>query len=580
MRYFPMLLALFATQILSAQIPYWQWANSVGGTSTFATIENNAVATDKNGNIYVAGSFHEQNGAAIPYGSATIYDLGGGNAFLAKYNAAGSLLWVKTADQTTTNDIIQGYGVTVDDDGSAYLTGRCNGTGISFGGISLPIYSYTFVTKYDPAGNVIWAKTGRIIGGGIPATGIGVYAGKHGSVYATGILSLYPLTFDTIAVSSSPNCIDNFCTDVFITKYDSAGNVLWVKTIGGRDKEITDGIAVDTSGNFYVTGSFESPYAVFGTDTLVNSDSTSFVPGDSNDVYLVKYSPDGNVIWAKGAVGKRDDYAKSVAVDNSGNSYVTGYFTSPTITFGGITLTKQSAPVSAGDMFLVKYDSLGNAVWAVNQAGNGSYNRGEGVKTDAGGNVYLVGTYSGLISLGGSVINPGGGQTVCVVKYNPIGSVIWAIVTEPAIAHSGSGGTDLAVSETGEVAVIGGYGCDGSGPNGNAAVTFSSTTLTYQYCMTATASYIAKLDMVSGVRESSEVGMVSVYPNPTTDFLFITSDIDITGLNLYNLNGYLIKQLSTLSSSVQIDISQLPTGVYFADVITKQGCVKTKWLKM
>ncbi len=91
-------------------------------------------------------------------------------------------------------------------------------------------------------------------------------------------------------------------------------------------------------------------------------------------MFVVKYDASGNVVWAKSAGGTSNDIGNGIAVDASGNSYVTGYFVSPTITFSTTTLTNASSGTS--DMFVVKYDASGNVVWA-RSAGGTNYDSGE-----------------------------------------------------------------------------------------------------------------------------------------------------------------------------------------------------------
>jgi len=119
----------------------------------------------------------------------------------------------------------------------------------------------------------------------------------------------------------------------------------WATSAGGVHHDEGRSLAMDASGNAYVTGYFYSPTITFGSNILTNA--------GSYDVFIVKYDANGNVLWATSPVGTDCDGGISLALDASGNAYVTGWFDSPTITFGSYALT------NAGkyDMFLAKMKS-------------------------------------------------------------------------------------------------------------------------------------------------------------------------------------------------------------------------------
>jgi hypothetical protein len=140
-------------------------------------------------------------------------------------------------------------------------------------------------------------------------------------------------------------------------------NCLWSNSAGGSLEDLVNSICTDDSGNVYVTGYFKSTTITFGTTTLINADNTGY----TNDIFIVKYTPNGTVLWATSAGGTNIDEGTSLATDVNGNVYVTGYFYSPTITFGTTTLTN----VGIGDIFIAKYDGAGAVLWAKSAGGTG-----------------------------------------------------------------------------------------------------------------------------------------------------------------------------------------------------------------
>ena len=191
------------------------------------------------------------------------------------------------------------------------------------------------------------------------------------------------------------------------------------------------GVASDTRGNVYVTGEFPSTI-VFGIDTL----TTPFTGFIHNAIYLVKYDATGNVLWAKSSKGNfyENDYANAIATDPFGNVYIVGSFFSRQLIFGNDTLTTDSV-FNEQSMFIVKYDSLGNALWAksaraTDASFDPSWAEATGVCTDVDGNVYLSGDfYSPWIIFGADTLRnlaPSQGMDDFVVKFNSDGNVLWA----------------------------------------------------------------------------------------------------------------------------------------------------------
>src|ERR1051326_2586459 len=130
-----------------------------------------------------------------------------------------------------------------------------------------------------------------------------------------------------------------FCFSLFVFFFVSLDaqvpSWVWARRAGGYGTP-DEGFEVktDINGNIYVAGSFQSTSITFGTTTLINPD----VNGNSHDVFIVKYDPSGNVLWATRAGGSLNDEALGMDIDANSNIYVTGYFRSSSITFGSITL--------------------------------------------------------------------------------------------------------------------------------------------------------------------------------------------------------------------------------------------------
>ena len=246
---------------------------------------------------------------------------------------------------------------------------------------------------------------------------IDVVTNASGSVYMlmySECDSLYFGTSLTIGGSFSGLCL---------AKYDAAGNALWAKPVAGLAglfaRAGRKSMAIDVSGNIYLTGSAAS--------------STTY------NTFLLKLDSAGGLIWTRSELGPAN-YADMVTTDISGNVFITGPY-SETITFGSTTfidtVTYLSAPVN--NIFLVKYDSSGNVIWA--KSSEGADGGPDGIASDSSGNVYLSGEYSvSSISFDGFTLEDAGSyynHYSFLVKYNSSGSVAWA-KNIPGIALTGS----------------------------------------------------------------------------------------------------------------------------------------------
>ncbi len=157
--------------------------------------------------------------------------------------------------------------------------------------------------------------------------------------------------------------------------------------------------------------------------------------------------------WAKGASGNNDDSGNSISVDAIGNSYVTGYFKSTTINFGGSTLTNSSA---FSDIFIIKYDAFGNALWA-RSAGGVDDDQGTGIVIDQSDNLYVIGNFkSASITFGSTtLINQAVGYNdIFIVKYDTSGNVIWAKSTGGSTDEYG---TSITSDIVGNVFITGAF---------------------------------------------------------------------------------------------------------------------------
>jgi hypothetical protein len=224
--------------------------------------------------------------------------------------------------------------------------------------------------------------------------------------------------------------------DMFVAKFSSAGVPQWVRRFGDAADQFGEAIAVDASGNVYVTGNF------YGTVDFGGGAVTS----NGYDIVLAKYTTNGANVWSKRLGGASSDMGHAIAVDASGNLLVAGQFAG-TADLGGGPLT------SAGgfDGFLAKYTTNGAHVWS-RRVGGASLDTVTGVGVDASGNPTIVGYFQGTASFGGANLTSAGSGDVVVARYTSAGAHQWS-------ARYGDAGDQrayaAAVDGAGNVAITG-----------------------------------------------------------------------------------------------------------------------------
>ena len=310
----------------------WGWAVSAGGSSSEWA---SGIAVDSSGNAYVTGYFQE----TAAFGSTSLLSSGGNDIFIAKLSSSGSWQWAIMAGNSSDDS---GNGIAVDSSGNAYVTGYFQETA-AFGSTSLTSdgSSDIFIAKLSSSGSWQWAvRAGSSDNDG----GNRIVVDSNGNAYVTGYFQ-ETAAFGNISLTSDGSY------DIFIAKLSSSGSWQWAVKAGGSSADVSNGIAVDSSGNAYVTGGFQGT-AAFGSISLTSD--------GSRDIFIAKLSSSGSWQWAVRAGGSSAEGPNGMAIDSSGNAYITGIFTGTT-TFGNTSL------MSSGfyDIFIAKLSSSGSSEWAV-----------------------------------------------------------------------------------------------------------------------------------------------------------------------------------------------------------------------
>jgi uncharacterized repeat protein (TIGR01451 family) len=356
------------------------------------------IAVDSEGNAYVVG---QTSSSDFPTQNPFQSEIGGGplgDAFVVKLNATGSALVYATYLGGVHND--SGYGIAVDSDGSAYVTGDT----LSFdfptknavqpiSGGGGPYEGDAFVVKLDPTGSALVYAT--YLGGGGDELSYGIALDTFGNAYVAGYTS--STNFPTVnAPQPEPAFPEglNVNGDAFATQVISASGVYtwgYSTYLGGVDLDIARDIAVDVSGNAYITGHTRS--TDFPTLKPVQPDYGGGWSSGRGDVFVTQViSASGVYTWGYSTYlgGASDDSGYAIAVDSSGDAYVTGETSSTN--FPKVN-PLQASYAGNQDAFVTKVIGAGSVyAWGYSTYLGGDGNDyGLDVAVDSGGSAYLTG---------------------------------------------------------------------------------------------------------------------------------------------------------------------------------------------
>lgn len=215
-------------------------------------------------------------------------------------------------------------------------------------------------------------------------------------------------------------------TDGFVAKYTILGALVWVIPIGSTGADRLFWIDVDAAGNVYTIGNYN-----LTVDFDPGPGTFSHTSVGGVDVFMVKYNTNGNLVWANSIGGVNAEVAENIALDASGNLYVGGQFSSPTLDLdaGVNTFTVNNANTNVTqDPFLVKYDTSGNFAWGFNLQGLSS-DYIKSVTVDANDNVLVGGYFSTTMSvdpISGTSLTSVGSADCFIARYSSTGNYDWS----------------------------------------------------------------------------------------------------------------------------------------------------------
>ncbi len=522
-----------ATMMLSVQTSRSQvtqvWEQRYNGTADSTDIPKNVVV-DAAGNVYVTGSTRSSSGAHLDivtikynsegsvqwlqkyngpadssdYPESIVVDASGnvyvtGSSFVIgskydiitiKYNSQGVQQWLQTYNGTA-GDLDFSYDLSVDPSGNVFIAGSSIGNGTS--------YDYVLI-KYTSAGVQQWVQRYNGTGNSFDSP-FQLEIDNTGNIFLSGYSTGIGTGYDYLTI-----------------KYNSSGVLQWEQRYNGmgNSTDVIKTMAVDGAGNVYISG---------------------FSDGGSSgaDWATIKYNSAGVQQWIQryNGAGNGQDAASCLAVDDSGNVYISGYTTGST---------------SSDDYLTIKYNSAGTQQWQ--QTYNGPGNAGDDVYSltiDGTGNIYVTG-----YSFGSGTYND-----YATVKYNSAGAQQWI-----QRFNGTAGNSDEAYSVT----------VDGSG---NVYVTGSSRSSTGFDIATIKYSQTVSIQSISSEIPAG-FSLSQNYPNPfnpKTNVKVQMSKSGFVSLKVFDITGKEVavlvnEELSAGVYNVDFDASNLSSGTYFYSMET------------
>lgn len=500
---------LLLSQLVFCQAPAIQWQKALGGTSQDFS---SSIQQTTDGGYIIAGTTMSNNGDVTS-------NHGQSDFWIVKLSDTGSILWQKTFGGTGIDKAIS---IQETSDGGYIVGGFTTSTdGDVTGNHGVQDF---WVVKLSSTGVLIWQKT---LGGTGDDELQGIQQTSDGGYIVVGY-----------TYSNNGDIVGNHGdTDIWVAKLSATGSLLWQKALGGTSSEIAYGIVQTTDGGYVIAGSTSS----------TNGDITS--SHGFGDVWIVKLSTTGTLLWQKTLGGTGEEEANSIQ-QTTDDGFIIGCDTNSND--GDVTNNH-----GAQDFWVVKLSSIGDLIWQKTFGGTSDDLCYSAQQTSDGG--YVVAGVSS--SNNGDLSGNYGLLDIWVVKLTNTGTLIW---------QKNLGGTASDYCFSIKQTTDGGYVTAGHTQSNNNDVTGNHST--------GNDAWIVKLGANLGTSTVTRNPLI-IYPNPTQSILNIptTNGKNFDKIVVTDLMGKII--LEQTQNTNQVDVEQLSTGMYILQAFSGEEKVTSKFLK-
>lgn len=508
----------------------WAWAQHYVGTGSASC---DRITTDAEGAIWMTGSFQGE----LILGDSLFQQTRQRDIYLAKVKKSGAVEWATRAGSSDDDEV---KGLAVDADGNSYLAGTFWIEGI-FDTITLRAElpgRAIFLAKYNAQGRIQWARS--ISGSGSKQLN-DLALDAVGNIYLTGF-------FQELRVPGHSRTATG-TRDAFVVKFDTTGTLHWVTQLGLMGQTRGVGLALDSEQNVLVCGTFDGKVD-FLQDTVT---ANTF----DNDVFIAKFSSEGELQWGRKAGGVLQDNTAGIITDAENNSYITGSFA------GRMTLSDYLTIESIGfdeNFYLLSYDPNGTPRWA-KSIGSAATEQASAIAIDAS-SVIVSGYYLGRFTVDGlTIANSSDTFDGFVVGFDLQGQAQWlkAVPCTDVLLT-----TALTITAMGDIFAGGSF-------LGNAQ--FDTELLATDGSFD---SFIAQLaTAVTPIQEATVPAAFTLFPNPTPDKVFIQTSLSDFTIQVFDSFGRLVW---TAENAKELSLAVLARGMYVVQLSRRGRAIERQFV--
>jgi hypothetical protein len=519
------LLATLITINLAKAQPTIEWQKSLGGTyDDYAYL----IQQTTDGGYIIAGESLSNDGDVTGHYGTTTYN----DYWVVKLNSIGTIAWQKSLGGTYDD---RATSIQQTMDGGYIVAGhsKSNDGDVTGHHGTTSYYDY-WVVKLNSTGTIEWQKS---LGGTFDDWGQSIQQTTDSGYIIAG----YSSSNDGDVTGHHGTTTTH---DYWVVKLNSTGTIEWQKSLGGTYNDDASSIQQTTDGGYIVAGVSSS-----------NDGDVTGHHGTSNyeDYWVVKLNSTGIIAWQKSLGGTSSDFAESIRQTTDGGYIVAGFSSSND---GDVTGNHGSL-----DYWVVKLNPTGTIAWQKSLGGT---------DVDLGLSIHQT-TDSGYIIAGSCGSNDGdvtvnhGFYDYWVVKLNSTGTIQW---------QKSFGGTISECAYSILQTTDGGYIVAGMSFSNNGDVTgHHGTSSTNDY-------WVVKLSPDVGIKDINKNNSnINVYPNPANTEITIELICQNSLVGICNISGQEIMQLKARSQKLKVDVSNLPSGIYFVKVVTAKGVEIKKFIK-